>query len=118
MMVMPYSSGISEPMLRTSGPYWMGNQYGLTGVSNAPKRPTASAFSLEVTTNRRQVDILAGATVPVIVHPKTFELVEIDPHQAWYWTREWQQMEREVDADLANGDFEEFEDLDSFFSSL
>jgi len=25
----------------------------------------------------------------------------IDPEQAWFWTREWQQREREADKDLA-----------------
>jgi hypothetical protein len=27
----------------------------------------------------------------------------IDPEQAWFWTREWQQREREADEDLAAG---------------
>jgi hypothetical protein len=27
----------------------------------------------------------------------------IDPDQAWFWTREWQQKEREADDDLAAG---------------
>lgn len=27
----------------------------------------------------------------------------IDPEQAWFWTREWQEREREADEDLAAG---------------
>jgi hypothetical protein len=27
----------------------------------------------------------------------------IDPDQAWFWTPEWQAMEREADADIAAG---------------
>ena len=27
----------------------------------------------------------------------------IDPEQAWFWTREWQEKEREADDDLAAG---------------
>lgn len=113
-----FSCGISEPMLRASFPRWIGNLHSLTGSSNVPKYPTPSEFNVEIATTRRQVYIYLGATVPVIVHPKTSELVEIDPDQAWFWTREWQQKEREVDNDLNNGHYEEFDDLDSFFSSL
>jgi hypothetical protein len=31
------------------------------------------------------------------------ELHEIDPEQAWFWTPEWQEGEREADAQLAAG---------------
>ena len=31
------------------------------------------------------------------------ELREIDPEQAWFWTPEWQEGEREADAELAAG---------------
>src|SRR5690348_14929474 len=33
----------------------------------------------------------------------------IDPEQAWFWTREWQQREREADKDLASGKVTRFE---------
>ncbi len=31
------------------------------------------------------------------------QLVEIDPDQAWFWTPEWQEKEREADGDIAAG---------------
>lgn len=44
-------------------------------------------------------------------HPKTGERVEIDPDQAWFWTDEWQQKEREADEDIAAGRYEESNEL-------
>jgi hypothetical protein len=52
------------------------------------------------------------------VHPKTGVRVEIDPQQAWFWTKEWQVRERQADEDLAQGRFEVFDDFDSFIDSL
>ena len=38
--------------------------------------------------------------------------------QAWFWTPQWQAMEREADADLAAGCYDEFQTLDDFIQSL
>lgn len=38
--------------------------------------------------------------------------------QAWFWTPEWQAMEREADEDLAAGRYEDFETLDDFIEDL
>jgi hypothetical protein len=44
--------------------------------------------------------------------------VEIDVEQLWFWTAEWQAKEQEVNEDLRQGNYEEFDDLDSFLDSL
>ncbi|WP_236574567.1 hypothetical protein [Nocardiopsis sp. FR26] len=38
--------------------------------------------------------------------------------QAWFWTPEWQQGEREASGQIAAGLTEEFEDAESMFDSL
>lgn len=42
----------------------------------------------------------------------------IDPDQSWFWTPEWQTKEREADADLAAGRYEDFDNIDDFVNSL
>ena len=42
----------------------------------------------------------------------------IPPEQAWFWSERWQQMEREAEADLANGRMTEHADLSSALNSL
>jgi len=43
---------------------------------------------------------------------------QIDPEQAWFWTREWQQREREADKDLATGRVTRFESDEEFLAAL
>lgn len=47
----------------------------------------------------------------IILKPK--KLIDLD--QAWFWTKEWQEKEREADEDIAQGrikgPFDNFEDL-------
>ena len=43
---------------------------------------------------------------------------EIDPEQAWFWTRDWQEGEREADEDLARGRFKRFESDEAFLKHL
>lgn len=43
---------------------------------------------------------------------------KIDPEQAWFWTREWQEREREADADLAAGRVTRFESDEQFLAGL
>ncbi len=47
--------------------------------------------------------------VPVTLIPKD---------QLWYWTREWQKKEREVDEALARGDFKEAESVEELLKEL
>jgi antitoxin PrlF len=42
----------------------------------------------------------------------------IDATQAWFWTPEWQEGEREADADLAAGKTESFASDDEFIGAL
>lgn len=42
----------------------------------------------------------------------------IDPEQAWFWTREWQEREREADEDLATGRVTRYESDDEFLAAL
>lgn len=42
----------------------------------------------------------------------------IDPDQAWFWTPEWQEGEREADADLAAGRANTFRSTDEFIAHL
>jgi hypothetical protein len=42
----------------------------------------------------------------------------IDPEQAWFWTQEWQQREREADDDLAAGRVTRFESDEDFLAAL
>lgn len=42
----------------------------------------------------------------------------IDASQAWFWTPEWQQREREADEDLAAGRFDRYESDEAFLAAL
>lgn len=42
----------------------------------------------------------------------------IDPGQAWFWTTEWQQREREADEDLAAGRVRRYESDEQFLAVL
>jgi len=42
----------------------------------------------------------------------------IDASQAWFWTPEWQAMEREADEDIAAGRVERFESDEDFLAAL
>lgn len=42
----------------------------------------------------------------------------IDSEQAWFWTREWQQREREADEDLAVGQVTRYKSDEQFLGAL
>jgi len=42
----------------------------------------------------------------------------IDAAQAWFWAPEWQEAEREVDADLEAGRKEAYESAEAFLTAL
>ena len=42
----------------------------------------------------------------------------IDPEQAWFWTERWQNMEREVQADIDAGRVKSFDSMDDFTKYL
>lgn len=45
-------------------------------------------------------------------------LADRDPDQAWFWTPEWQAGERQTDEDLRTGNYEDFDTMDDFITSL
>jgi hypothetical protein len=45
-------------------------------------------------------------------------MARIDPEQAWFWTREWQEREREADEDLAAGRVTRYESDEQFLAAL
>lgn len=46
---------------------------------------------------------------PVVVVPKD---------QAWFWSREWQQAEKQVDKDITNGNTKKFNSVQELFEDL
>jgi bifunctional DNA-binding transcriptional regulator/antitoxin component of YhaV-PrlF toxin-antitoxin module len=63
-----------------------------------------------------------GAQVEVSERPDG--VIELRPHiaipadQAWFWTEEWQQSEREVDDDIAAGRVKRFDSAEELFEDL
>jgi bifunctional DNA-binding transcriptional regulator/antitoxin component of YhaV-PrlF toxin-antitoxin module len=51
-------------------------------------------------------------------------VIELHPHvavpadQAWFWTKRWQKMEREVDEHVERGEVTQFESTDEFAAEL
>lgn len=56
--------------------------------------------------------------VVYVLHPLTKELVEVSSEQLWFWTEDWQEKERQVEEDLASGDYEDFDTMDDFFADM
>ncbi len=44
--------------------------------------------------------------------------IKIPRDQAWFWTPEWQAMEREADQDLLNDDYKDFTNLGALLKDL
>ncbi|GEM_PF-2791945 len=69
-----------------------------------------------------------GGTIPMTQTPPVSSTIStteytvlpmgMHPEQAWFWTEEWQSKEQEADADIAAGRYTEYDDIDSFLSSL
>lgn len=45
-------------------------------------------------------------------------LTVVPADQAWFWEDSWQEGEREASAQIAEGDVEEYDDVDSMFDAL
>ena len=50
----------------------------------------------------------------IIIIPKEI----VDREDAWFWSEEWQQKEREADEALAKGRYQEFEDVEELIRDL
>ena len=46
------------------------------------------------------------------------QAVDLPDDQAWFWTKEWQAGEKAVDAALAKGEYQDFEDADHLICLL
>jgi len=70
---------------------------------------------------RQQVGIEEGDLVElrakedhIVLTPKKL----IDKSQAYFWTKEWQEAERQAQADIEAGRIEEFASVDELFADL
>lgn len=66
----------------------------------------------------QRIDEGGPVTLVVTKERGQLEVREIDPSQAWFWTREWQQKEREADADLVEGRYKRFYSDDELLGYL
>ena len=48
----------------------------------------------------------------------TFKIDTIDQSQRWYWTKSWQDAEKEADEAYISGAVETFDNMDDFISTL
>lgn len=81
------------------------------GLLALPKRMRAR-FGLD--RPGAQVEVVEREDGVIELHP----LVAVPAEQAWFWTQRWQQMEREVDEHVDQGELTTFESSDDFLSSL
>jgi len=44
--------------------------------------------------------------------------IKVPREQGWFWTPEWQQMEKEVDLELASGQYRDFDNLSDLLKEL
>ena len=44
--------------------------------------------------------------------------IKVPRDQAWFWTKEWQEKERQADEDIATGKFSDFDGLDALMKEL
>lgn len=70
---------------------------------------------------RKQVGIEEGDLVELQVREDHIVLTPkklIDKSQAYFWTKEWQEAERQAQADIEAGRIEEFASVDELFADL
>jgi AbrB family looped-hinge helix DNA binding protein len=74
------------------------------------------------TTVRRKANLKEGDLLEVVVEADgTVRLVPqiaVERSQAYFWTRRWQEGEREADADLSNGRFQDFKTMEDAIKFL
>ena len=90
----------------------------MTAIESAPVRYAFTQTQCYVKGLTDSYSETAGPQQLYALHPETNETVRIDPNQAWFWTAEWQAGEREADADLAAGRYEDFGSLEEFLAAL
>lgn len=66
----------------------------------------------------QRIDTGCPVTFVVTKEQGRLELREINPEQAWFWTPEWQEGEREADAQLAAGEGTIYYSNEEFLAAL
>ena len=70
---------------------------------------------------RREANVEEGDILTVHLEADRIVLIPkklIDKSQAYFWTEEWQEAEREAERDLAEGRIESFETVDDLIAGL
>ena len=62
-----------------------------------------------------EVDFHVEGNTARLVPIKT---IKVPKDQAWYWTPEWQEKERESDIELSTGKYKEFDDVEELLKDL
>ena len=74
------------------------------------------------TSVRKEANLNEGDLLEVILEQdgslRLVPKVAIDRSQAYFWTKRWQQAEREVEEDLQEERFQDFDTLDEFILAL
>lgn len=98
---------------------------GISTVSIFATAGLSSARQLvDTTSNERysfkdstaEFEIISTFYIPA--YPSSTQEQETKDDQSWYWSDYWQELEREADQDLINGNYEEFDNLDDFINSI
>ena len=90
--------------------------YSSSVVGTSVLDSSAAPATLAGLTQRVQVEMAFSYPLKRFPQQGNLEIRESD--QEWFWTPEWQAAEREVDADLAAGRFETFDNMEDFLSDL
>jgi antitoxin MazE len=62
-----------------------------------------------------EVEFHVKGEAAVLVPIKT---IKVPRDQAWFWTSEWQEKEKQADKDLASGSFRDFDGLEDLLKDL
>lgn len=80
------------------------------------------SLALPVVLRRKYHLETPGSQVEVTERPDgVLELrpvVAVPANETWFWTEEWQAGERQVDADLAAGNYKVYDNVDEFMDAL
>jgi len=69
------------------------------------------------------LNLKPGDEIDIRIEDETARLlpiktIKVPRDQAWFWTKEWQEKERQADEDMAAGNFRDFENLDALMREL
>jgi hypothetical protein len=60
------------------------------------------------------VEIVEGPDGVIELRPT----IAVPADQAWFWTERWQQMEREVDEQVARGEVKTYDSIEALFADI